>query len=57
MDNFAILFKYSELCFIFTTHLLVWSHHSQHSCRKKMYMLTLLLIFPSLDHCGFHYVC
>lgn len=57
MGNSAILLKYSELCFIFTTHLLVGSHHSQHSWRNKMYMLTLRLLFPSLGHCGFLYVC
>lgn len=32
-------------------------HHRQHSCRKQMYTVTLLLLFPSLGHCGFQYVC
>lgn len=40
--------------------LICWlgvGHHSQHSCRKQMYMVILLLLFPSLGHCGFQYVC
>lgn len=39
--------------------LICWlgvGHHSQPTCRKQKYMVTLLL-FPSLGHCGFQYVC
>ena len=52
-------FLNSQDCVSFSL-LICWSgvgHHGQPSCRKQAYVVTLLLLFPSLGLCGFQYVC